>query len=112
LLLVTSWAAAFALAAASSGNNCQQLRSFWFKVNQYLERLTSSLNAIDKLVAHGTVNLLSSVLNSIGSSSLKSEAGGECSGSLEGNNAGSEGHTADDVLSEERHCGDVLFCWW
>lgn len=51
---------------------------------------------------------MGSVLDSISSSFLESEAGGECSGSLEGNDAGSEGHTADDVLCEERHCD--CFC--
>lgn len=67
--------------------------------------LTSCLDAVHNLVAHDTVDLLSGILDNLGGGLLSGEAGGECSRRLDGDDAGSEGGTAED----EGH--DVGFCW-
>lgn len=71
---------------------------------------TANINAINNLVAHNAVNLLGGILDAVGSGSLSSEAGRESSRSVNGESSGSESHTADDVLGEERHDDCLLVC--
>lgn len=72
---------------------------------------TCGVEAIDNLVADCSVDRLGGVGNGLGGSLVESGIGDECSGGLDGHDAGDHGHAADEVLGKGRHYDLMwLFC--